>query len=179
MENLVKALEALSFWHWVFLGVAWLVTHAIVYFVFAKWILCRQWKLYQNLRRPVIILTPTSEDGAPIVGGEMTNEISLLKSNGLLNISYDGSDYRTFDPTGKHCVVVLGYKEGMAGLDDLLRRMKSNHVPLVVYTYGKNAVADRDKQLFDQYPWMLYANFPLTLLNHIFSTVASYPYDRK
>lgn len=180
MQDIYKLLETITFWHWLIFSAIWIVSHAIGYLVFAKWVLCKQWKLYKNLKRPVIILTPISEDRAPIVGGEMKNEISLLKSSGLLNISSADTNYQAFDPTGRHCVVVLGYMPGMAGLEDMMTRMKNNHVPLVVYTYGKNtAVQGRDKELFDQYPYVLYANFPLTLLNHIFSTVASYPYDRK
>ena len=109
----------------------------------------------------------------------MRNEIKLLKDNGFLNINDEAGDFRSFDPSGRHCVVVLGYKQGMDGLDDVLNRMKSNHIPLIVYTYGNNTVAGPDKSLLDGYPYALYANFPLTLLNHIFATVASYPYASK
>jgi len=180
MENLINALSALSLLEWVIVTIVWLVTNGLIYLAFAKWAFSRQWKLYQNLKRPVIVLTPISENGAPLPDGEMKNEITLLKSNGFLNVSSEGADYRAFDPTGKHCVVVLGYRPGMAGLNDILTRIKNNHVPLIVYTYGENAaVHGKDKELFNQYPYMLYANFPLTLLNHIFLTVASYPYDRK
>ncbi len=104
-------------------------------------------------------------------------EIQLLRNNGFLNVSSQPSDYRSFNPVGKHCIVVLGYKEGMAGLDDVIARIKTNHVPLVVYTYGDNDIATADKSKFVDYPYTLYANFPLSLLNHIFSTVASYPYE--
>ena len=108
----------------------------------------------------------------------MKAEIQLLHANGFLNVSKRSGDYRTFNPIGQHSIVVIGYKPGIDGLADLLNRIKTNHVPLVVYTYGNNAVSGTDKVLLEQYPYTLYANFPLTLLNHIFATVASYPYER-
>ncbi len=179
MENLIEALSTLSLLEWIIITVIWLVTNAIIYLSFTKWVFGRLWRLYKNLKRPVIVLTPISESGATIASGEMKNEVQLLKSNGLLNISSDESDFRTFNPAGKHCIVVIGYLPGMIGINDLLTRIKSKHVPLIVYTYGNNRIDDKDKKMFDEYPFVLFANFPLTLLNHIFSTVASYPYESK
>jgi hypothetical protein len=63
----------------------------------------------------------------------------------------------------------------MAGIQDVLNRIKTKHVPLIVYTFGNSAVSGPDKAAFDTYPYTLYANFPLTLLNSIFSTVVECP----
>ncbi|SYZ71959.1 hypothetical protein TRIP_C20074 [Candidatus Zixiibacteriota bacterium] len=179
MQQLWSALSTLSLLQWTILAIIWLGTNVLIYGAFAKWIFRRQWRLYRNLKRPVIVLIPTMNSGQMIPGGEMKSEIQLLKTNKLLNIAEEPQEYRTFNPSEKHCVVVIGYKPGMEGLPDILSRVKSNHVPLIVYTYGNNAVGGSDKKLLDEYPYTLLANFPLTLLNQIFSTVASYPYDRK
>ena len=179
MDQLIDTLSALSLLEWIIVVVIWLITNAIIYLSFAKWLFRRQWTFYKNLKRQIIILTPMLADGSTMTGAEMKNEIQLLRDNGFLNVKAEPGDYRSFNPTGKHCIVVIGYKSSMDGLNDILDRIKSNHVPLIVYTYGNNAVAGSDKSLLDQYPYTLYANFPLTLLNHIFSTVASYPYESK
>jgi hypothetical protein len=176
VSDAYNAVSAISTVQWLILGGIWLVTNIIVWFSFTRFLLRRQWKLYQHLKRPVVVFP--ARDSAGTILGNMDNEIQLLKDNGFLNISTRQGDYRSFDPKGKHCVVVLGYKSGMVGLDEMLSSLRFQQVPLIVYTYGGSIVGD-DKAKFDNYPWMLMANFPLTLLNHIFATVASYPYEQR
>lgn len=178
MHQLIEALSALSLLQWIIVSIVWIVSNVAIYYAFARWVLRRQWRLYRNLKRPIILLAPTNESGDVMPGGDLSTELQLLHNNGFLAVEQVARSYKTFNPIGKHCVVVVGYKPGMAGLDDLLGRIKSNHVPLIVYTYGNNLVSGPDKAKFDGYPYTLYANFPLTLLNHIFATVASFPYDR-
>lgn len=178
MQDIWNALSAVSLLQWTLLVAVWLITNGLIYLAFARWVFRRQWRLFQNLKRPVIVLTPMSEGWVPMADSAMGNEIHLLKASGFLNVAAHSGDYRMFDPAGKHCVVVLGYRPGMIGLGDVLQRMKQHHVPLIVYTYGNNrALAGADQDLLNQYPYMLPANFPLTLLNHIFATVASYSYE--
>jgi len=112
-----------------------------------------------------------------VPGSDLSSEYQLIKDNGVLNV-HAPSDTSTFNPARNHCIVVVGYRPGMLGLDDLLARIKSNHVPLIIYTYGNTAVVPTDKTKLDSYPYILMANFKLTLLNHIFSTVSSFPYAR-
>lgn len=177
MEQLINALSALSLIQWIIVSAVWLMTNALLLIAFVWWFFRRQWKFYKNLKRPVLIFPPIGENNIPIAGGEMKNELKLLKDNGFLNVKDESGNFKSFNPVGKHCVVVIGYKPGMLGLADILRRIQSNHVPLIVYTYGSNAINGNDKKLIDEYPYSLLANFPLTLLNHIFATVSSFPYD--
>jgi hypothetical protein len=156
----------------------WLGTNLLIYYSFARWIFRRQWRLFQNLKRPVVILQPQQPTGDVMPGGKLDVEIGMIRENGFLNVANQPTDHRSFNPVGKHCVVVLGYRPGMVGLGDILSRIKSNHVPLIVYTYGE-VISGPDKETLGSYPSALYANFPITLLNHIFATVASYPYERK
>lgn len=179
MSQLIDALSALSLIEWVIVSAVFLATHIVVYLAFAKWVYRRQWKLYQNLKRPIVVFKPTYENGSVMPGGDMANEVKLLKKNGLLNIDDSPGNFKNFNPKGKHCIVVIGYKAGMAGFAEFLRRIETNHVPLIVYTFGSNAVAGDDKKVMDKYPYALPANFPLTLLNHIFATASSYPYDTR
>jgi hypothetical protein len=175
--QIYDALSAISLAQWVVVLIILLVSHGIAYLVFIRWALRRTWQLHQHLRRPIVLLQPINATGGLMPGGDLSETLRLLKKNGFLNVQDGVRDHRTFEPGKGHCIVVLGYQQGMAGIDDLLARIKTKHVPLVVYTYGNNAVSGSDKAAFDSYPYTLYANFPLTLLNSIFATVSSYPYE--
>lgn len=177
-QSLIDALSNISLLQWVIVALLWVVTNALIHLAFARWVFKRQWRLFQNLKRPVVILQPQQANGEVIPGGRLDVEIGMIRANGFLNVGDQPTDYRSFNPIGKHCVVVLGYRSGMVGLADILSRIKSNHVPLIVYSYGE-VISGPDEETLGSYPSALYANFPITLLNHIFATVASYPYERK
>ncbi len=177
LKQLWDTLADVSLAQWLIAALVLFVSHAVAYFVFIRWVMRRSWKLHQNLKRPIVLLRPTNPAGDTIPGGDLSSELGLLRRNGFLNVAEGIADFRTFNPSDDHCIVVLGYKSGMAGLQDILSRLKSHHVPLIVYTYGNNAVVGSEKDLLATYPYMVYANFPLTLLGQVFSTVASYPYD--
>ncbi len=179
LQAIYKALSDISLLQWVIVTVIWIVLAVAVAASFMRWTFRRHWRLYKNLKRPVIVLEPQHASGAPVPDGSLAPVIEIMRKSGLLNVKNQPSDHRHFDPSGKHCVVVLGYRPSMTGLEDILTRIKSHHVPLIVYTYGSNKITGEDKAKLDGYPFTLYANFPLTLLNHIFATVASYPYDPK
>lgn len=127
-----------------------------------------------------MIITPTDERNAQIPGKEMRIERDMLARNGFLRMHNGLSDYRSFNPNNRHCVLVLGYDQKMSGLDDVLTKVKNLQIPLIVYTYGENnALSAEHRQKFESYPLTIFANFQLTLMNHIFSTLAVYPYDDK
>ena len=170
-------LGALSLLQWCLATGLGLVVGVLATLGFLRWLLARSWQLHRRLKRPIVVLHPLGPSGDVMPGGSLDSILPLLRG-GPLNVKDGITDHRYFTPTGDHCVVVLGYKCGMVGLRDLLARLKTKHVPLIVYTYGANSVTGVDKQLFDEYPYTVFANFPLTLLNHIFATVASFPYGR-
>lgn len=149
-------------------------------FSFFRHFFRKEWRLYKNLQRPIMIITP-SNSGGLIAGKGMELEIEKLKENKFFNISKKFSDYRNFDPQDNYCLVVLGYDKGMIGLDEILGKIKDLQIPLIVYTYGENTTAlnSVDKEKFDSYPWTLFANFRLTLINSIFNTLATYPYGKR
>ncbi len=128
-----------------------------------------------------MIITPTDKSNCQIRGKEIRIERDLLVRNEFLKLDSAVTDYRSFNPQNNHCLVVLGYDSKMGGLDEVLQKVKHSQIPLIVYTYGENigVISDDHKELFDTYPLTIYANFQLTLLNHIFTTLAVYRYDKK
>jgi hypothetical protein len=178
MQALIDAITALSLIHWVILGLVWVVSYMVAHFAFARWIFRRQWRLYRNLKRPIIILEPIDEDGHKIPSGDLKIIVNTLRRSGLFNVRL--MDYREYNPSMKHCIVVAGYIEGMAGLTDILRKIGGNQVPLIVYTYGIFLSSENeDKKKIENYPYSVCANFPLTVLSHIFSNVTGFPYENR
>lgn len=177
--NAIQFFSALSLLHWAIIVAVYLGSIAITVGLFLRWFFKKERRLYRNLKRPIMIIAPTDENNARIPGKEMRMEGDLLMKNGFLKIDDTVKDYRSFKPSNNHCLVVLGYDTKMAGLNEVLQKVNQLQLPLIVYTYGKNvaAISDDHKKLFDKYPWAIYANFQLTLINHIFSTLAVYPYD--
>jgi len=181
MDNVMGLLENLSLLHWIIAGIVYVLSVGFGVFLATRWFWRTQRRLYRNLKRPVLIITPTDSQGGKIHGTEMEVEKKFLSDNGFLNIDDGPTDYRSFNPNHNHCVVVLGYHPNMQGLDEVLMKVKNSQVPLIVYTFGKNinVISETDKNKLDTYPLTLYANFQLTLANHIFTTLATYPYDQK
>lgn len=140
----------------------------------------KELRLYRNLKRPIIVIAPSDNQGK-IRGKEMEMEIEKLRDNKLFNVYEGTTDYRNFDPQNDYCLVVLGYDKNMIGLDEILSKVKNLQIPLIVYTYGENVMAlnPDDKSKLDSYPWTLFANFRLTLINSIFNTLATYPYGKR
>lgn len=179
--ELIKTLSALSLTHWLLLVFYHIVIVGLLTFGFIRWFWRKQWRLYKNLKRSIMIVTPTGQANEKIPSTEMELERKMLKDNGFLNINDQVTDFRSFKPASNHCILVIGYHQDMQGLDELITKVKHLQIPVIIYTYGKNigAIADKHMRLFNSYPLILYANFQLTLMNHIFSTLASYPYDKK
>src|SRR5438477_9762330 len=90
--------SALSTAQWALVGAIWLISQLIAVFLFARWGLTRSWQLQRNLKRRVVILHPLLPSGAVVPGGELRNELAILRANGLLNIRDGVTDYRTFNP---------------------------------------------------------------------------------
>jgi hypothetical protein len=179
MQHTFDILKEVHLIYWIIIVGICVAVNIIIFYSFARWFFRRQWRIYQNLRRRIIIIQPTDSEGQGMPGSDMRKEIQLLRESRLFNVISEPIDYHSFNPSGKHCIVVIGYKQGMAGIDNILNKIRTNHVPLIVYTYGPLSVPASDKRKFDEYPYTLFANFPITLLNHIFSTVASFPYTNQ
>ena len=149
LTELIKILSILSLGHWVIIILTNIVLIAGVTLGFMHWFWRKQWRFHKNLRRPIMMITPTGPKGEKIPATEMELERKMLRDNGFLNIDDQVTDYRSFSPTSNHCLVVLGYHKDMQGLDDVLTKVKNLDVPIIIYTYGENsdAIAENHKDL--------------------------------
>jgi len=167
--------------HWLTVVLVYILSVAAGAALFLRWFLQKERRLYRNLKRPIMVITPTDKTNKQIPRKEMAMERELLQRNGLLKIDGTVTDYRSFNPRNNHCLVVLGYDHQMTALEEVLQKVKQLQIPLIIYTYNANigAISRAHKELLDTYPLVIFANFQLTLINHIFATLAVYPYDDK
>lgn len=174
-------LSDLSLVAWLYGVIVAIFFSTLAVILFLAWFFRKELRLYKNLKRPIMIITPTDSKGKKIAGKEMEVEIEMLKKNNLFNVYTGSHNFQSLNPKENYCLIVVGYDKNMAGLDDILSKVKSLHIPLIFYTYGENigAIDDEIKKKITQYPLHLCANFKLTLLNHIFTTLSTYPYEKK
>jgi len=179
--NVWDILGQVSLMQWLAYAILTIIGSVIGVISFVFFFLKREKILYRNLKRPIMVIEPTNSKGDKIPGTSMEIEKQMLKDNGFLNVSKEVSSYQTFDPNTNHCLVVVGYHEEMAGLDKIISKAEQKGIPIIVYTYGANidVIAKNDFNKLKESPWVLYANFKITLLNSIFSTLATFPYYKQ
>lgn len=180
MQNLINNLSSIFTLRDLMIAVIWFIILAIAVFGFLRHFFRKELRLYRNLKRPIVVITPSDQQGK-IRGKEMDLEIEKLRENKFFNVPDSSTDYKNFNPLNDYCLVVMGYDKNMVGLDEILSKIKNLQIPLIVYTYGENVTAlnPNDKTKLDSYPWTLFANFRLTLINSIFNTLATYPYGKR
>lgn len=133
-----------------------------------------------NLQQARVLVTGASE-------GELYEEQQLLRNWGVKNV-----EERTFDPKKfaayiqKHRpdVVVFCYRPlGEAKQDDrvheVVKVLKNGGrpIPLLVYTFDATKqirVEGNDMAALSQYRWVVFANFPATLVSHVHEFARSF-----
>ena len=132
-----------------------------------------------NLQRPIMLIEPHDAENQPLAS--MKLERQMLQDNGLLNLSERVPVIDLLDHEDGDCMIVVGYHPDMQGVEKILAFVSHSKLLLIIYTFGKNAqvITPEHQKLFDSYPWHQYANFKMSLLNSIFSTLATFPYGRE
>ncbi len=112
-----------------------------------------------------------------------SRELAILRARGIQNLQVrsnidsmmqaiaDGA----FD-TIIYCYNPTSQEDGDANLQRLIDVLclRNSTIPLIIYTFEKgegNRLYDIDHQKTTKYSYSLLANFPITLVNHIFTTI--------
>lgn len=150
----------------------------VILYAFVAYFLRKEIRLFLNLRRPIFFIIP-KKGGSKVPAKEMEMEIDAIKKNGFFKVSTEVNDYQAFSPQKKYGLVVLGYDREMDGFDEIMSKVKQIQCPLIVYTYGKNTgeIMPEHLAVLNGYPWALISNFKLTLVNSVFTTLATFSYD--
>ena len=91
-QQVIQFLTALSLVHWLILVTGYIISVAIAAALFLRWFLKKERRLYRNLKRPIMMITPTDMSNGQIPGKEMRLERNLLRRNGFLKLDSSVTD---------------------------------------------------------------------------------------
>jgi len=167
----------ISLLQWIYISGAWLLGIIVATAAVLKFVFKRERYLHRNLQRPIVVLDPLDGDGKQLGNTDLDDIRKMIGDNEFLTLDERTKNAKTFLPRDNHYLVVIGYDPEMVGLADIVNRVKTLDIPLIVYTYGNNSIREEEnKKLLSSYPWTNYANYKISLLNTIFSTLGSWPY---
>lgn len=148
------------------------VAATIVLVLFIVFFLRKEVRLFRNRRRPIMIFYPKGSDF------NLGSETKMLRESKLFNIPENPTDnHQDCHSISNHGLVVVGYVQGMLGFKEILDAVKAKKIPIIVYT--KQRLADADNKLLETYPWFSVCNFPLKLMNDIFTILSTFPNDKR
>jgi hypothetical protein len=144
-----------------------IITNVILLVSFLKFFLSKEFRLFQNVKRPIKIINTNDN--------LMENEIATLKKVGFFNLSEGpSSDHKNLDMIDEHSLVILGYSRNMDNFNDIVDKVENNKVPLIVYSKDQ-LKTEHLEYLRNKYSWYSICNFPLKLLNDVFTILSTFP----
>jgi len=132
--------------------------------------------LFTNLNRKIKIFYPSSDKTS------LKIEFDEIKKTKIFNPEIPTSDLRDKNNIDSNSLVIIGYRnDNQNDFFDIWNVAVSKKAPIIVYTYGDNNALDpiTKNRLSSEYQWYSIANVPMTLINNVFSILATFPYDRK
>lgn len=108
----------------------------------------------------------------------MGMETNILRDSKLFKIPEDPTNsYQDCNRIKNHSLVIIGYTPKMDGFKDILDAIKVKKIPVIVYT--KEQIDPDDRKLLDSYPWHSVCNFPLKLMNDVFTILSTFPNEKR
>ncbi len=148
-----------------------IIANVILLISFLKFFLSKEFRLFRNIKRPIKIINTNDN--------LMENEIATLKKVGFFNLSESpSSDHKNLDMIDKHSLVILGYSRNMNNFNDVIDKVENNKVPLIIYSKDE-LKTEHLEYLRSKYSWYSICNFPLKLLNDVFTTLSTFPSKKK
>ncbi len=147
-----------------------IITNIILLISFLKFFLSKEFRLFQNVKRPIKIIRTKKN--------LMENEIETLKRVGFFNLSEDPFfDHKNLDMIDGHSLVILGYSRDMNNFNDVIDKLENKKIPLIVYSIDQLKTEDL-AYLRNKYSWYSLCNFPLKLLNDVFTILSTFPFKK-
>jgi len=134
----------------------------------------REWRLVENLKRPIMLISSPKHD--------MKFEATLLRNSGFFNIPNNPSDDpRSLDIAGGYCLFIIAYsKNNPAALSSVIQKARESNTPVIIYAeHDEIDPKGTDIELIRSYYLAEIANSPLRLMNLIFSILSIYKYSEK
>lgn len=134
---------------------------AFIFFLFKK-----EWRLFQNRRRPIMIFQSPNQN--------MGVAFNLLRDSKLFKIEIPTENHQDSIRLNNHSLVIIGYSSGMTGFKNIVEAARQKRIPIIVYAKPEE-VTTEDKKILDDYAYYSVCNFPLRLMNDVFVILSTFP----
>ncbi|MGC9605767.1 MAG: hypothetical protein ABSF56_03400 [Minisyncoccia bacterium] len=165
MISIYSALGTISTFDGVVHVIIGLIVASAFLAAFSVFFFKKEIRLFLNRRRPIKIFMAD--------GVNMGAEVEMLRKSKLFKIEEPTTDHRQCDGIGNHSLIIIGYKRQMAGLSDIVNAARTAKIPVIVY--AKEQLEETDKSLLNSYSWHSVCNFPLKLMNDVFTILSTFP----
>jgi len=170
MQNIIvvllnKAFFALDLYSLIVV-IIYILIAAVISILFINFSLGKELRLFNNCRRPIMIFKSSRED--------MEIETKLLRDTKLFNIPEEPTDkHQNIDRIKEHSLIIIGYSDGMENFSNIYDGAKRAGIPVIVYS--KTEIPPNIKDLLRTYSWFSICQFPLRLLNDVFTILSTFP----
>jgi len=163
LNNFLNAYTLVSFITGV---IAWTIGK----FIFSRWFFKKEYRMFSNLRRTILIIGSTKET--------LEVEKKIIDKSGFFRYEYviEDNPEKASALIDKHILVVWGYTKTKK-INRFIDILRARNIPLLVYSTKE--IDKEDKTMICEYSFSEIANSPLRLMNLIFNIVALLPYDKK
>lgn len=146
-----------------------IISNVILYFCFLRFFFLKERRLYKNRKRPIMIFK--SKDLS------MELETKLLRDSKFFNIPEDPTDrHQNTDRIKNHGLIIVGYSPGMDGFKNILTTAKDKQIPIIIYAApGAIGMKGDDYKLICSHSYNCTCNFPLRLVNDVFTILSTFP----
>lgn len=143
------------------------VTGAAALYGILRFIYRKEIRLFNNAKRPIMIFKCD--------GMNMEIETQMLRDIGFFNVNEQPcSNFQMADRITDHGLVIVAYAEGNHHFDEILSRVRTAKVPLIVYS--KTRIPDDVTEKIRGYSWCLLCQYPLRLVNDVFGILYTFPH---
>lgn len=152
------------------------------YFLYKK-----EKRLFDNLnKRDILIFAPPPGSGkSSELPEDMEMELELLKKteyfNNLPEAIYRNTSCEKLEKIDSRALVIIGYNESFSeeALEKLLDTVVRKEAPLIFYAYDRLDPTSKAYKMLKAYPRHSMCETGLRLVNDVFTTLATYPYEKK
>lgn len=166
----------IEFLDWVgrYLSFIFVGATALATFFYIKLFYKKERRLMKNLSRPVLLYHSKG-------GEDFTIEKSLLEASNFFKIDKASGSNTTHvidSLSNTNCsLVIAGFDaNNREGFYQVFDKAKSKRLPIIVYTFGRNAALTSDDwDKLNTYSFYSIVNAPLRLLNDAFAILSTFP----
>lgn len=150
-----------------------IISNVILYSCFLRFFFLKERRLYKNRKRPIMIFKSKDQS--------MELETKLLRDSKFFNIPEDPTDrHQNTDRIKNHGLIIVGYSPGMDGFKNILTTAKDKQIPIIIYAVpGAIDTKGDDYKLICSYSYNCMCNFPLRLVNDVFTILSTFLHKEK